>query len=277
MQDVPGSAAAGETDDLNNVGDYIRQILKFDPYMLKGFPSTFYYLARHLHENGMKLNIKACFANGETLYPFMRDYIQEHFGCGIHDHYGSEGVETACQCDPRSKHHIASETVIPEIVDRDGNRVPPGTEGRFLVTSLSKWAFPFLRYDTQDVASLTDEQCFCGRGLPLIETIKGRIVDLSVTPSGKPLSVYAFHTLFAKADGIEAWQIVHESPSELIVRIVPGTGLKKETVDGIRTYMEDYCGDDVNVHIEEVTEIPLTSSGKRRYFISKCPYGPLVH
>lgn len=263
----------GKELTLANVGEYVRQIQRFGPVMVKGFPSTFYYLAQYMDKNNMKLGAKACVCNGETLYPPMRDYIEKHFGCGIYDHYGSEGVETAAQCAPNSKYHASAETVITEVVDKDGNPVPPGTEGRLIVTSLAKWASPFIRYDTQDIAALSDEQCSCGRGLPLIETIKGRNVDLSITPSGKPISIYAFNKAFAKTEGVEAWQMVHESPSELIVKMVMNKDTRKESVDSLIQYIQDYCGSDVNVHLEEVSEIPLTPAGKRRYFISKCsPY-----
>jgi phenylacetate-CoA ligase len=263
----------GKELTLSNVGDYVRKIQNFQPCMIKGFPSTFYYLAQYLDKHDMKLGVPACVCNGETLYPQMREYIENHFGCGIHDHYGSEGVETAAQCTPNSKYHVSAETVITEVVDNDGNPMPTGTEGRLIVTSLAKWAFPFIRYDTQDIASLSDEKCFCGRGLPLIETIKGRNVDLSVTPLGKPLSIYAFNAPFARTKGIEAWQMVHETPSELVVRVVVDKHAKKDDIDDLMTYVQDYCGDDVKVRMEEVDEIPLTPAGKRRYFISKCsPY-----
>lgn len=254
-----------------NIASYVDQIIKFDPVMLKGHPSTCYYMANYMKEQGIKFNLKSCVCNGETLYPFIREAVEEQFGCGIHDDYGSEGIETAAQCSPRSKFHITSESVICEIVDEQGNPLPAGKEGRLVVTSLGKFAMPFLRYDTQDIASKSDELCSCGRGLPLLESLKGRVVDMSYSPSGKMISVYAFTPLFAELpEVVDGWQVVHEAPDHLVIKLVPRTKLDKSTERHILTAAHKYAGDDMNIDLEYVDEIPLTPSGKRRFFISKC-------
>jgi phenylacetate-CoA ligase len=254
-----------------NIANYVDAIMKFDPYMLKGHPSTCYYMAKYMKEHDIKFDLKACVCNGETLYPFIREAVEERFGCGIHDDYGSEGIETAAQCRPDSKFHISSESVICEVVDEKGIPVPSGTAGRLLVTSLGKLAMPFLRYDTQDIASLSDELCSCGRGLPLLENIKGRVVDLSYSPSGKMISVYAFTPLFAVlSDQIDSWQVIHETPGQIVIKLVARGTLEKSLEDHIIAESHKYAGDDVDVRIDYVDDIPLTPSGKRRFFISKC-------
>ncbi len=257
-----------------NVGDFVQKIADFDPYLLKGHPSTCYYMARYMEDNGIKFNLPACICNGETLYPFIREYVEKQFGCGIHDDYGSEGIETAAQCSPTSKFHVSAEAVIPEIVDADGSPLPAGEEGRLVVTGLAKWAMPFLRYDTQDIATLSDKACSCGRGLPLLESIKGRIVDMSLSPSGKLITVYAFTPLFAKLGlEIDGWQVVHETPDQLVVKVVPRDELRSDTSTHITSTIKSFVGDDVAVELQTVKEIELTPAGKRRFFISKCsPY-----
>lgn len=254
-----------------NIAGYVDAIIKFEPLMLKGHPSTCYYMANYMKERGIKFRIAVCVCNGETLYPFIREAVEEQFGCRIHDNYGSEGIETAAQCHPNSKFHISSESVICEIVDEQGSPVPSGTEGRLIVTSLGKLAMPFLRYDTQDIASKSDEVCSCGRGLPLLGSIKGRVVDMSYSPSGKMISVYAFTPLFADLpETVDSWQVVHEAPDQLVIKIVPRSQLKQSLENYILTAAHKYAGDDMNIELEYVDEIPLTPSGKRRFFISKC-------
>lgn len=265
-----------QAKDMNaeNVADFVEQIQKFKPVVIKGHPSTCYYMARYMKEHGLKFdNLHATICNGETLIPYVRELIQDAFGCGIWDTYGSEGIETASQCCPTSGHHVSAEAVITEIVDRDGNPVPEGTEGRLIVTALDKWAMPFIRYDTQDAATMSSERCSCGRGLPLLSTVKGRLVDMGLSPSGKLLSVYAFTPLFAKSPGIDAWQVVQEAPEELVVYIQPAFDFQNKIKDAVKKEIEAYAGSDVNVTVNIVENIPLTPSGKRRFFISKCPYG----
>lgn len=263
-----------QAKDMNaeNVGDMARQMQRFRPVVIKGHPSTCYYMARWMVDNDMRFTgVKGTLCNGETLVPAVRDMIEDRFGCGVWDTYGSEGIETACQCSPRSMHHVSAEAVITEIVDPQGDPVPLGSEGRLIVTALDKWAMPFIRYDTQDIASMADAQCECGRGLPLLASLKGRMVDMGLSPSGKLLSVYAFTPLFAMTPGIDAWQVVQESPGELSVKIVPAANFDQAVIASVDKSVRDYAGEDVEVNITLVDEIPLTPSGKRRFFISKCP------
>lgn len=265
--------------DQANVGQFVQDILDFDPYLIKSFPSVCYYMARYLKEHDMKLNVKACVCNGETLYPFIRELVEERFTPNVFDHYGSEGVETAAQCSPRGKFHISAEATITEIIDDQGNVLPPGSEGRLVVTALEKWAMPFIRYDTQDIATMAphDEVCGCGRGLPLLDSVRGRIVDVSVTPSGKLLTVYAFTYVFAAlADQIDTWQVVHESPGELVLKVVARGQLKPETAKHLISTTQEYVGVDVNVRLEEVDFIPKTTGGKRRLFVTNCSTGTQV-
>jgi len=257
-----------------NVGDFVRRIADFHPVVIKGHPSTCYYMARYMAEHDLRFSgVHGTICNGETLVPYVRELISDRFGCGVWDTYGSEGIETAAQCSPTSYHHVTAEAVITEVCDERGEPVPYGTEGRLVVTALDKWAMPFIRYDTQDMASMTDQTCSCGRGLPLLSSVKGRMVDMGLSPSGKLLSVYAFTPLFAITPGIDAWQVVQESAGELVVKIQPATSFDKSVVQSIEKEIKDYVGDDVEVTIQLVDEIPLTSGGKRRFFISKCPYG----
>jgi len=265
-----------QAKDMNaeNVGDLVRQIQQFKPILIKGHPSTCYYMARYMADHDIKFEgVKAAICNGETLVPHVRDLIAEQYQCGVWDMYGSEGIETAAQCSPNSHHHVTAEAVVTEIVDREGNPVPSGTEGRLIVTALDKWAMPFIRYDTQDAATMSDEVCSCGRGLPLLSSVKGRIVDMGLSPSGKLLSVYAFTPLFAKQPGVDAWQVVQEAPALLSVKIKPAGSFDNATLAAVEREIKDYVGDDVEVTISLVDEIPFTPSGKRRFFISKCPYG----
>ena len=265
-----------QTRDLNSdtVAGFVEAIQDFKPVILKGNPSTCYYIARYMKEHGSRFDVGATICNAETLVPCVRDYVQDVFGCGIYDTYGLEGMEAAAQCSPTSLHHLAAEAVIAEVVDENGDPLPPGTEGRLVLTALDKWAMPFIRYDTQDVAAIAAGACSCGRGLPLISNIKGRLVDIGVTPSGKFLSVFVFSPLFRDVEGVDAWQVVQESPQEVSVNVKPTAKLTQETLDGILREIQDYVGDDVRVAMNKVDDIPLTPSGKRRFFISKCPIDP---
>ncbi len=137
----------------------------------------------------------------------------------------SSGVYIAFQCCKHSSYHIAAENTIVEIVNDKDGPVEQGEKGRILVTNLNNYAMPFIRYDIGDVGVASEKSCSCGRGLPLLDSLEGRSVDVIVTKSrGKISGNY----LYYPADpnfaywGIEKYQIIQEDYENILIKIVPG-------------------------------------------------------
>ena len=89
------------------------------------------------------------------------------------------GVSGECEC--ACGLHIAEDHVLWEVVDPDtGEPVPPGEEGELVFTSLTKEAFPVLRYRTHDLTRVTTERCECGRTLARMEAVRQRTDDMLI-------------------------------------------------------------------------------------------------
>ncbi|MCE5324679.1 hypothetical protein LLG46_15395 [bacterium] len=257
-----------------NAEKYARQILDFKPKMLRGHCSALHYLAQVLHDTEQKLQFQSVFTTGEKLYDFQREVMESVYGCRVHDHYGGESMEIACQCDHGKSYHINAENVIVEVVDAQGNPCTPGVRGELVITDLNQYSMPFIRYNIQDVGVLSSSLCSCGRGLPLLDEISGRVTDFAVTPSGKPVLMLVFTGMFlAMPVEVKAFQIVQEKIDLFNINIVPGIDFESVR-DKILHQAHDYLGDDVTVNIVIVDKIPLTAGGKRRLFVSKCSSQP---
>ena len=167
------------------VKDYATQLRKFKPKIIRGYPSSISLFAKWLQEDGIDdIQPVAVVTSAETLLAPQRQDIEEVFNCKVYDWYGiMERVAAIGQCE-YGNYHINSEYGIVEILDENGNPVQNGERGEIIATSLHNHAMPFIRYRTNDLAVADDDgkKCECGRGLPLVKSIFGRVEDFVVTP-----------------------------------------------------------------------------------------------
>ncbi|HID25785.1 MAG TPA: phenylacetate--CoA ligase family protein [Thermoplasmata archaeon] len=149
-------------------------------------PSYSLYMAEVAEEMGFdlqrdfKLKI-GCFG-AEAWSDEMRKTIEEKWGIVAHEHYGlteiiGPGVVSECRY---KKLHINVDHFLTEIIDPNtGEPLEPGEEGELVFTTLTKEAFPVVRFRTRDLAAyFEDEVCECGRTLPVQSRIKGRSDDM---------------------------------------------------------------------------------------------------
>jgi phenylacetate-CoA ligase len=87
----------------------------------------------------------------------------------------------------RKGYHIDADSLIMQTVDADGNEVA-GESGEIVCTSLFNYAMPLIRYKVGDFGVLSDEECPCGRVLPLLSRIEGRSDSVILLPGGRALS-----------------------------------------------------------------------------------------
>ncbi len=248
---------------------HVDRLLKFRPLMLRGYASSIYHLAQIVQSRGLNMSLRAVCSTGETLFDFQREFIESVMRCKVFDGYGSEGMEIAGQCDAGG-YHVNAESVIVEIIGADDKPCPAGIPGRVILTDLNHYSMPFIRYDVQDVATGLDSACSCGRGLPVLKQIVGRLADIGVTPSGKGVVVHHFTVLFMKNVGaVDAFQVVQEEPDLFIISVVPGPRFEELRSQVLET-LQVYLGNDVKIELKPVDRIPVTRGGKRRLFISKC-------
>jgi phenylacetate-CoA ligase len=172
-------------------GNSKRQIMimqDFGPTVLACTPSYALYLAEIAEEMGAdfkKMKLRVGTFGAEPWSDRMRQEIEKKLNLDAIDLYGlseiiGPGVSTECI---EEKHglHVFEDHFIPEIIDpQTGESLPYGEKGELVFTTITKEAFPVIRYRTRDISSLNPEKCKCGRTFVRMERISGRTDDMLI-------------------------------------------------------------------------------------------------
>lgn len=149
-------------------------------------PSYAEYLAESIHERGIRdqIKLKAGIFGAEAWSEEMRHDIEEKLGIKAYDIYGlteTSGPGVSFECCEQTGMHINEDHFIAEIIDPETLEVlPEGSQGELVFTSITKEAFPLLRYRTKDITVLTREKCSCGRTLVKMRKPMGRSDDMLI-------------------------------------------------------------------------------------------------
>ncbi|AND39837.1 MULTISPECIES: phenylacetate--CoA ligase family protein [Cytobacillus] len=169
-----------------NTDRQIMLIQDFKPEVICGTPSYILNLAEKMEERGMDpadTSLKYGIFGAEPWSEEMRKTLEAKLGIKACDIYGlSEvlGPGVAMEChESQDGLHIAEDHFYAEVIDpKKMTPLPNGEEGELVFTSLTKEAFPVIRYRTGDIASLSKEKCVCGRTTLRMSRVKGRIDDM---------------------------------------------------------------------------------------------------
>ena len=150
-------------------------------------PSYAAYIGETLKEMGLTsddIKLKAGIFGAEPWTEEMRREIEKSLGIKAYDIYGlteTSGPGVAFECESQQGMHINEDNFIAEIIDPDtGEVLPEGSKGELVFTSITKEAFPLLRYRTRDICILSREKCSCGRTLIKMTKPMGRSDDMLI-------------------------------------------------------------------------------------------------
>lgn len=185
-----GIEALGATAVPASGGNTPRQIMlmkDFGTTAMSCTPSYFTFVTEKALEMGIDLRdlpIRAGIFGAEPWTEEMRARIEESAGIKAYDIYGlSEiiGPGVAIECECQCGMHIFEDHFYPEIIDPDtGEALPDGEFGELVITTLTKYAFPMIRYRTRDLTRIIPEKCACGRTIRRIERISARSDDMFI-------------------------------------------------------------------------------------------------
>ena len=251
---------------------YIGRINSIRPELIEAYAQAMTDLAKFIKARGLKVHSpKGIITSATTLDPRAKAMIEEAFGTVVLNRYGSrEAPALACSCRQSSQLHANIFTRYIEILDADRRPCAPGQVGEVYVTTLNNYSMPLIRYRIGDLAvPSADTNCPCGRGMPLIESITGRVTNIFRTPGGGLVYGGYFTQLFYYKPWVRQFQVVQEELQRITLNIaLQGQPDRKDMSDiegGIRQAMGPACAVEWNF----VDEITPTATGKRLYTISK--------
>ena len=194
------------------------RLADFKPRLLLGYAGAVYEWARLLGEHREAITgLRAIIVSAETLYDDWRNVIERCFRVPVYNRYGGRDIHFVAQeCPKRQGLHINSENVLVEIV-KDGQPVQPGELGEIVVTRLDNFAMPFIRYRSGDLGVMASASCECGRSLPLLEKVEGRVQDAIVTSDGRIVSGPFFAHMMKDCAEVKEFQIHQLAMDRLLI------------------------------------------------------------
>ncbi len=269
-------------------GNTQRQIMlmqDFGTTVLACTPSYALFMGEVLEEMGVKkedIKLKSGVFGAEPWSDNMRKEIEEKLGILAIDIYGlSEiiGPGVASECPVQEGLHIFEDHFIPEIIDPEtGEQLPPGATGELVFTTITKEAFPVLRYRTRDITSLNYETCECGRTMVRMKKVTGRTDDMIIIRGVNVFPTQVESVLLEIGETQPHYQLIVSrkgSMDILEVLVEVSEGLFSDKVKGleglernISSKIESVLGVSAKVRLVEPKTIPR-SEGKAQRVIDK--------
>jgi phenylacetate-CoA ligase len=251
-----------------DVLDSYRFISKWKPDLLWAPPSFFRALIRVCEERQQDVSFKVACTSGEMLDSSTRKLIGDRFHAEVFSLYGlADAGCVAWECPTHSGYHIDVDSLLTEFI-RDGQSVAAGEAGELCVTNLYRKAAPVIRYLVGDIAIPLDADCSCGRGLPLLKGIQGRILDFILTEDGRQISPFTVMYTLEGIPGVEQYKVIQESDHSIQV-LVKSREIKVEPVlQALRERCRALFGD-MPLTIKPVDEIENARGRKFRVVESR--------
>lgn len=233
-------------------------------------PSGLRLLLAYLRDTGTALPpLRAVWTAHEVVDASLRAECQSLLGCRIVSNYSaSETGYIALQCPEHAHYHVMAETLYVEVVDEAGQPCAPGEIGRVLVTPLYGFAMPLLRYEIGDEA-VAGPPCPCGRGLPVLTRVVGRLENYLILKDGTRRRVDLGHYQLSAIPAIREFQLVQPARGRVELRLAVARPLGEAEMIFLRDMMQRSFGEELEHAIVIVSELPRTPGGKVMQFVSE--------
>lgn len=248
---------------------YINMLKDSEIQFLEGYPSTVFTLASYIDATGQQLPLTAVLTSSETLFDWQRAVIEKAFCCQVFDFYGmAERVVYSTECKEHCGHHLNMDYGITEFLDDDNKEVPIGVQGKIVATSLHNFAFPLIRYQTNDSCYLKKDVCRCGCHFPLMGDVATKNEAIITLPDGRWISPSVLTHPFKPMVNIKESQIVQKDLYNIDIKVVKKKSFHQDDETLLMKGLRDRLGDEVNLNISYVDQVQRTKTGKFKWVVS---------
>lgn len=241
---------------------YLQMIDEFKPEIIHGYANSLRFLAHFAIEEDIHPKVGIIQSACEVLTPEARKEIEEAFRCHVFNFYGSRELGSMAQeCSEHRGLHINAERYIIE-----------EEKGKLLFTDLLNYAMPLIRYENQDMGVLSKRGCSCSRGLPIIESISGRMMDFLLTKKGT--WVRATTNGIVNKDPLFEWvasyQFKQEEKGRVTILLKPWSEDEKIPRKDVmkKKLSEIWPKEEMKVDARVVDQLMLSPSGKQLYAVT---------
>ena len=258
-----------------NIYKYVQRINNIKPCLILAYTSSIDELARSIQKHHLSIySPKAIMTSAGVLYPEVRARIERVFQAPVFNRYGSREVgDIACNCEKNQELHIIPTIHYIEILDNQGKEAKLGETGEIVVTLLTNYTMPLIRYKIEDRGVISEKECSCGRGFPLLTKVEGRIRSMFRNKQGNVIDSGVFIRLFFFHDYIQQYQVIQEAIDYISINLVLIDKTKLKDLDNnfkeINQVIWKVMGNETKIKYNIVDEIKPSASGKYMYIFSR--------
>lgn len=251
------------------VAHLLATVKKHHIVALRAYASWYDSVVKYLEEgkgNPADLKtLKVCLSSSEALNEETRVKMMELAGVPIVEAYANEeaGVMAQQRIGDLNYYLNHSGYVFEFLKLETDEPAEPGELARIVITDLFNYAFPLIRYDTGDTA-IYQKGCKKSQGWEYISNLYGRRLDLIYNTSGIPMHPMNFARILKNIPGIIQWQFIQKAEKDYLIKL---NVEKKFDVNDMIKEVKEVLGQDANISIEYVDDIPVLASGKRKAVI----------
>lgn len=238
---------------------FIKKFNRVKPKMLQGYVGALCQVAQYVVDHKLKVHApKMVWSTSAPLAPVQRKLLVEAFGAPVCDQYGSCEIRWIAQEEPNKPGlRVNTEHVYLEYVDETNQPVPMGEYGTTLLTNLEDYVFPMIRYANGDRGRYIEE----GR----IDSVKGRVSESFVLPSGKTINGEYLTTIFdATPELVKGFRCVQHKDASITIEYIP-RGSEEDILKVLNAFAKN-LGGEVTIDFKKVDSI-AHDRGKLRFVV----------
>lgn len=270
---IPIRQVQFELSLLSPVEEVIESINRLRPDVLIGYASHLETFFRTLSSRRISIHRPRVLVSlAETMTAEGKTLIEEGFGIPVISQYNAmEAFKIGFTCEERKGFHIHEDVCHVKIVDTNGKKRTDGEKGEIVISNFVNHGTVLLNYRLGDVGSLSKRKCPCGRTLPLLSELEGRIEDILFLPDGRFIHPRAIWVIIRNMEGVLKYHFIQHEPKRFELRLVT---VDKDTylriVDRILDGLKSILGSSVTIESRHVEEIKPQEGGKFRPVLSLC-------
>lgn len=263
-----------------NMDRMVAVMQRYRPEFLHAYPSSATILAGHLEHRGLTLpTLKGLLLGSENFAPWQREYVERVFGVRAYTWYGhSEKCILAGECERDILYHPFAEYGVTELVSEDGVPITvQGRRGLLVGTSfINRQGSILIRYLTDDTAEWDLRDCDCGRSGRRLKELRGRWTQESlVAADGTLIPMTAVNLHSRVYERMVRFRFVQEQPGVARLLFVPVEDFSERDERELAEELRVRLAGRVDVIMEQVTDLPLTASGKYTFVDQRIDIGSL--
>jgi phenylacetate-CoA ligase len=251
----------------------LERVLALNPPILTGYAGAIEALADHVLATGARIQPpRAVFCTAMEVTDRCLEMAERAFRAPAVDVFVTNEFGVIAWSCPQRRDllHVNDDSFVIEVLAPDGTPAPVGQVGELVITSLGLTSMPLIRYRMGDMAARIEGSCGCGRGLGLLTRVQGRTAHAIRRPNGALITTPFVTGLFGRVDA-------HEWVRRFQVREEPGRHLRflldvrrppsPDQHRALKNSVETGVGQDFEIELEFVDEIPYTPAGKLQYLV----------